>query len=354
MTLAQLVSVYQERYVDVHRAATADAYRWQLGAIATTELPTPTGAVVAFGAWRLSDIVTDTVERFREVRRRRTGTAGVNRMLANLRAVYSWAIRTGYVESSPFKRNGETAVRLEPETSRARRLQAGEEEAILAAAIPAVHALVTTAIETGMRRGEILSLQWSQVEGLTVDGKTLKWSSRAALFLPAAKTKTRRDRRIPVSTRLRAVLEMRRFDPADQALPADAYVFGNALGKQADGFRRVWATTLLRAHGHHPRRTPTGQLDRVSRAHLRAIDLHFHDLRREAGSRWLEGGVPVHTVRDWLGHTSIAQTSTYLASTMATAHDAMAKFDLGRNQLRPEPAGRRGHDGSPMATRIVN
>ena len=48
---------------------------------------------------------------------------------------------------------------------------------------------------------------------------------------------------------------------------------------------------------------------------LGAIDLHFHDLRREAGSRWLEGGVPLHTVKDWLGHTNISQTSTYLNAT---------------------------------------
>ena len=54
-------------------------------------------------------------------------------------------------------------------------------------------------------------------------------------------------------------------------------------------------------------------LTAASRATLATIDLHFHDLRREAGSRWLEGGVPLHTIRDWLGHTSIAQTSTYLS-----------------------------------------
>lgn len=45
-------------------------------------------------------------------------------------------------------------------------------------------------------------------------------------------------------------------------------------------------------------------------------DLHFHDLRPEAGSRWLDGGVPLHVVRDWLGHTSVAQTSTYRATTV--------------------------------------
>jgi len=63
-------------------------------------------------------------------------------------------------------------------------------------------------------------------------------------------------------------------------------------------------------------------------------DLHFHDLRREAGSRWLEGGVPRQTVRDWLGHTNVAQTSTYLASTLQGQHDAMTRFEPLRASLQ--------------------
>jgi hypothetical protein len=64
-----------------------------------------------------------------------------------------------------------------------------------------------------------------------------------------------------------------------------------------------------------------------SRAALDVIDLHFHDLRREAGSRWVEFSVPLLTVRDWLGHQNIAQTSTYLAGTATTQHEAMTQFE---------------------------
>jgi integrase len=46
------------------------------------------------------------------------------------------------------------------------------------------------------------------------------------------------------------------------------------------------------------------QLTPTSRAAYAAVGLHFHDLRREAGSRWLEGGVPLHKVRDRLGHAN--------------------------------------------------
>jgi integrase len=43
----------------------------------------------------------------------------------------------------------------------------------------------------------------------------------------------------------------------------------------------------------------------------RAINLHFHDLRHEAGCRWLEAGWPIHYVQEMLGHTNLSQTSTY-------------------------------------------
>lgn len=44
-------------------------------------------------------------------------------------------------------------------------------------------------------------------------------------------------------------------------------------------------------------------------------ELHFHDLRREFGSRLLEPGASEHDVRDFLGHANITTTSRYLKST---------------------------------------
>ena len=42
----------------------------------------------------------------------------------------------------------------------------------------------------------------------------------------------------------------------------------------------------------------------------------------------------LHTVRDWLGHTDISQTSTYLAGTAQAQHDAMRQFDERRANLQ--------------------
>ncbi len=93
-------------------------------------------------------------------------------------------------------------------------------------------ALVVAALETSCRVGELLSLQWSQV----------RWAQNE-IHLPAGKTKSKKPRYLPISSRLRAVLEMRRTDPAGGELPADAYLFGNELGepiKSVCGGKPLW------------------------------------------------------------------------------------------------------------------
>jgi integrase len=54
--------------------------------------------------------------------------------------------------------------------------------------------LIIVALETGMRKGELLGLQWRDVRWMQND-----------IRLPAARTKTRRDRKIPISPALREV-----------------------------------------------------------------------------------------------------------------------------------------------------
>jgi integrase len=361
MTVRQLADLYVERYVKLERSTTEAAYVSAFNRICRTVVPRPIGGTLALGSWPMGDVVTDTIERFREVRRSDGGgVVAINRNLATLRGLFNWAVRVGYADGTPFKRHSEAVVKLSAETPRSRRLDANEELALRAASGPYLRALIEAALQTGMRRGELLSLQWHQVDGMKIEDQTVTWAHAASLVLPAGKTKTKRERRIPISTRLKGILEMRRFDPTGEPMAADRYVFGNEIGQRVQNFKRAWQTAVLRAHGYTPtyieRRVgeivnKTANLAPVSRAALATIDLHYHDLRREAGSRWLEGGVPLHTVRDWLGHTNIAQTSTYLAGTVQTQHDAMRAFEARQNGL--QKIARNAETGGQNVTRSV-
>ena len=124
------------------------------------------------------------------------------------------------------------------------------------------------ALETGIRIGEILSLQWAQIST----------SPCAEIFIPAQKAKQKKARRVPISSRLKAILEMRRFGPDGEEQPSNAFVFGNAVGERTGttSIDWAWKKTVLQAHGH------PGEPRTYDHAY-RAINLHFHDLRREAG-----------------------------------------------------------------------
>jgi hypothetical protein len=132
---------------------------------------------------------------------------------------------------------------------------------------------------------------------------------------------------LPISTRLAAVLNMARTDPAGDEYGPECFVFGDVDGGRIADVKRAWVTAVLKAHGHTPQWTTGAKLTAVSRAALAKIDLHFHDLRHEAGSRWLEAGWPIHNVSHMLGHTNIAQTSTYLNATRLGLHESMRRFE---------------------------
>jgi integrase len=152
--------------------------------------------------------------------------------------------------------------------------------------------------------------------------------------LPAKKTKDGEARDVPITSRLRAVLEMRRLDIAGRAFGPESFVFGNEIGESVAAVKKAWETAVLRAHGHTPQwERGKNRLKPESRAAYHAINLHFHDLRREFASRLREApGISDHEVRDWLGHANIATTSRYLATTRTTLQQARKKFEQHRSR----------------------
>jgi len=167
--------------------------------------------------------------------------------------------------------------------------------------------LIVAALETGMRKGELLGLQWEDVRWLQNEVR-----------LPAPKTKTRRDRKIPISPTLREVLTPRQYGTTEGPNPQrfrfgrQHFVFGDEIGQQIADVKTAWQNAVLKAHGVTPERTATGGLSAERRRMLDEIDLHFHDLRHEAGSRKLEAGWPLHAVSAFLGHASVTTTARYL------------------------------------------
>jgi integrase len=85
----------------------------------------------------------------------------IARNLEFLRRLFNWAITKGlYERENPFHRFGRRVISMPRAQPRTRRLQPGEEERLLAVAGVHLRHLMTAAIHTSCRRGELLSLQW--------------------------------------------------------------------------------------------------------------------------------------------------------------------------------------------------
>ena len=224
--------------------------------------------------------------------------------------------------------------RLVPDTidAHGKVTQEGEERRLLKAASPWLQRLIMAAIETGCRRGELLGLTWGDVD-----------LTRGELTVTGDTNKTGQGRAIPISPRLRAVLDLLKLDPTGKERPRHA----SSSSAMRSGKR--WRPR--RRHGRRPCSAPTASSRRgppraasrpTSRAGAQAIDLHFHDLRHEAGSRMLEAGWPLHHVQRMLGHADVKQTATYLnAERVGLARlDEAVRDDpcvaIRGNQLRPE------------------
>jgi integrase len=136
--------------------------------------------------------------------------------------------------------------------------------------------------------------------------------------LPASIAKTGTARQVVITSRLAAILDMqvtaqrKALELAEGAsLPADGHPFGNELGEHIADIKTAWRLTCARAN---------------------IAGLHFHDLRREAGSKLLETpGVNVTDVRDFLGHSSVTMTNRYLATTTLRLREALKKRDARTN-----------------------
>ena len=246
--------------------------------------------------------------------------ATVNRYLAQLRHMINWAFDRQLMDQTPFLGRGRGLRLLREDNHRYRRLMGEEETRLLDAAKddPPMTARVIVAQDTGMRRGEILLLQ----------NKDILWKEGLMRIL-APHAKSRRERRIPISTsRLRAVIEQRAF------LGAEAFVLGNEVGERRKNFRKAWLRILADAGITYRQRRLDG-------------DLHWHDLRHECGSRLAERGVPIHEIQYLVGHSALITTQRYLNTTLESLKNSVKVLEqqLGQRECRsssghPEPLSR--------------
>lgn len=283
LTFSEFADVYVDRYVKVNALRSADIIERRMPAMKAF-----------FGDRALADIRTADVEDFlaslrapqtlggkqKTVRVRKPAT--INRYRSQLCSMFNFAVLRDYLERTPFNKAGvrKTLVKAAREDNkRVRRLSTDEEARLLQHAAPHLKLLITAALYTGMRRGEMLALTWADLAARP------GW-----VRLRGETTKSGKTRWVPVLPNVQAVFDFLRTDAAGDEKPADAPVFSNEVGEPLRYFQTAWKAALTRAE---------------------IRDLRWHDLRHEYASRLAEKGTPLVQVQELLGHASIVTTERY-------------------------------------------
>jgi len=222
-----------------------------------------------FGNMLLSKIAVRHIEEYKRMRLEKVKTGTINRELASLKHMFTIAEKLGKFDGkNPVKQ-----VKFFQERQYVMKILDREEiNRLIDAAAGHLKPILIIAVSTGMRKGEIFNLRWSDID--FVDH-----------YIHIKKTKSNVMRKVPmngvVATTLKNIERKSEF------------IFPSFWSKKHKHIMEVFR--LFKAA--------------CKKAGIR--DLRFHDLRHTAATLLVTGGIPLVTVSQILGHATIHMTMKY-------------------------------------------
>ncbi len=227
------------------------------------------------GDVQLDSVTQRQIDTFKATRLKSVKAVTVNLELRTLRSAFYTALRWKLIQENPFKgvRLCQIADVVPPYLSQAefQKLVSAIEEEWL-------RDLVFVAGLTGMRRGELIHLRWSEVD---LKNRSIRIQSGANF-----RTKRGKSRVVPINAEVEKVLLRRSHSARGE------YVFHVDGGKVHDRGLSRWFKRYVRRVKLNP-------------------ELHFHSLRHSFASWLVQGEVSLYQVQKLLGHSSIKVTEMY-------------------------------------------
>jgi len=229
------------------------------------------------------EITPQLIEKYKAKRLEKVAPATVNRELANLKHMFTKAIEWDYVKTNPVK----MVKSLKEPPGRLRYLKPPEFEALFNSCADYIRPILVTALNTGMRKSEILRLKWADV-----DLKNRK--------ITVVEAKNNESRIVPINKTLYQEL-LSLFEKAK-----GEYVFTDGNGHPFGDIKK-------------------GFLAAVRRAGLE--DFRFHDLRHTFGSYMVMQGADLRTIQQIMGHKDIRMTLRYAHLSSRHVQEAVESLD---------------------------
>jgi len=275
VSFRELAERYAKEHAAHHKAESTNASDHYRRALLVKE----------FGERTLKEIDAGVVNTFlTRLREEGRSPATVNRIRALLSHIFTKGIHWGLCSMNPVR----LVKALREDNRRVRYLMPDEVARLLAECPGWLRPIVLTAVHTGMRKEELLSLTWEQV-------------NPRERTIHLTRTKNGRTRTLPMSDEL-----WRAFSALPRRLHSP-YVFTREDGSRyvKENIRNAFEKALGRA---------------------RIEDFHFHDLRHTFASNLVMTGADLLTVKELLGHRTMDMTVRY--SHLAPSHTRGAVMAL--------------------------
>jgi integrase len=282
-----------------------------------------------FGNVQLRSINTKLIEQFQSDRLKKGNKpATVNRLIATLKHCIHKGYQWEMLSEETLKRVRQVKL-LKEDNQRLRILSIEACQSLIENCKGTTQYIVIAALHTGMRKGEILSLKWDNVD--------LRHG-----FILLDKTKNGERREIPIDGTLRKVLHgiTRHID-----IP---YVFfDKAKGRPLQDVKKSFHSALKKVEvqkctkcDYQKAKKPTQEeisLCPLCKSEIRVqrgiTDFHFHDLRHTFASHLIMAGIDITAVRKLLGHKTLTMTLRYAhlaPSHMVNAVDILDSILTGK------------------------
>ncbi len=247
-----------------------------------------------FGQLPLRRFDTRLIETYQNQKRLQTGNkpATINRHVATIKHMFTKAVEWDMVEEDTLKRIRRAKL-LEENNRRLRYLSTEECQTLIDACdkhLKHLKPIVVMALNTGMRKGEILNLKWDDVD--------MKHG-----FILLSHTKNGERREIPINPTLKAHLEELFKGTVKRPRKINVpFVFYDYTTEKP--YKNVHNSFV----------------SACKKANIR--DFRFHDLRHTFSSQLVMAGIDITTVKELLGHKTLTMTLRY--AHLAPSHKVKA------------------------------
>lgn len=246
--------------------------------------------IPVFKGLYLNEITPHQIEKYKAERLKKVEPATVNREMRCLGHMFNMAITWGHVKKNPVS---EVKSLKEP-PGRVRYLIQEEMKALFKTIdqLPGrsgiyLRPIVVMALNTGMRKSEILNLKWKNID---LEGRKIT----------IMKSKNNEIRTIPINENL--YHELKKVSRHIQS----EYIFCHGNGKSFGNVRKSFEKA-------------------VEDAGIK--DFTFHDLRHTFASHLVMSGCNLRTVQQLMGHKDIKMTMRYSHLSKEHLQEAVAKLD---------------------------